>query len=508
MKYNLIKKFNRSVLLFTFLGLVSCYDNGSEEFEPPTGNVNNIQPSTLFTNSTDGDNNLAIVFRSYSTDAESYLWDFGDGNTSEESNTTHTYETGGLYKVKLTTVSSDGLTAVDSSNVAPVYVDFNHSSVDTEVTFENLSTGASELVWDFGDGETAEWSSEDEGDTNFSTSHIYKTAETFQATLTVTNFLGVKTSVTKNIEGLVLSTIPDFTFSASGLEVTFSDASTLAVSHHWDFGDGGTSTEQNPVHTYGADGAYDVTLTTTNDAGVEKSITQSVPVGGIAATFAAVLQNADMQTYPTSENNNNDLVDAWTIDPDNTFNDGSPTPFNFWRNDDLESWVSDSSNTGGSTDKMSSSGTDAKSSGGVSDRSLKFDSGGERAYQPFEVEAGVEYTISALVKNADAASGVLVGTFYILSGEPASEEAGVLESLTLVKEEVYSTGAGNWDQASFGFSADATFTFSESRVTEDENDILTSTDQKFVIFYFVPNGASSSNNINLTDIVINTPSLN
>ena len=50
---------------------------------------------------------------------------------------------------------------------------------------------------------------------NFSPVHIYATADTFKATLTATNYLNIETSVTKNIEGLVLSTVPDFTFSVS-----------------------------------------------------------------------------------------------------------------------------------------------------------------------------------------------------------------------------------------------------------------------------------------------------
>ena len=53
MNYKLIKKFNGSVFILSlmFLGLISCYDSGYEEFVPPTGNVNNIQPNTLFTTS-------------------------------------------------------------------------------------------------------------------------------------------------------------------------------------------------------------------------------------------------------------------------------------------------------------------------------------------------------------------------------------------------------------------------------------------------------------------------
>ena len=247
-------------------------------------------------------------------------------------------------------------------------------------------------------------------------------------------------------------------------------------------------------------------MTTTNEAGVSKSITQAVAVGGIEATFAAVIQNADFQTYPTSQNNNNDLVDAWTVNPDNTFNDGTNTPFDFWRNEALEAWVQTPANNGGTgtTDKASSSGTDATSAGGTSDRSLKFDSSGERAYQPFEVETGVEYSISAFLRTESTPVGDLEGTFYILSDQPAADTE--LASLALVTQPVISDAVDGWQQVTFSFTADATFSFPQSRVDENADDILTSTDQKFVIFYFVPTTTvTGDNEVFLTDVVINTP---
>jgi len=50
--------------------------------------------------------------------------------------------------------------------------------------------------------------------------------------------------------------------------VQFTDQSTNSpIAWSWDFGDGGTSREQNPVHTYETAGTYDVTLTVWNDLG-------------------------------------------------------------------------------------------------------------------------------------------------------------------------------------------------------------------------------------------------
>jgi subtilisin family serine protease len=73
-----------------------------------------------------------------------------------------------------------------------------------------------------------------------------------------------------------------FSFNDEALTVTFTNESTDVnndiVSHAWDFGDGITSVEENPVHTYPETGEYQVTLTTTDAEGLEGTVTQSVSV--------------------------------------------------------------------------------------------------------------------------------------------------------------------------------------------------------------------------------------
>ena len=58
-----------------------------------------------------------------------------------------------------------------------------------------------------------------------------------------------------------------FTASTAGLTVTFTNTSVNGTTYSWDFGDGGTSTEQNPVHTYASGGADPVNLTDINPNG-------------------------------------------------------------------------------------------------------------------------------------------------------------------------------------------------------------------------------------------------
>ncbi|WP_298237892.1 PKD domain-containing protein [uncultured Algibacter sp.] len=97
---------------------------------------------------------------------------------------------------------------------------------------------------------------------------------------------------TLNVDNIYLYreplSVPDFTFDdvASDFDVTFTDASLLATSYSWDFGDGiGSSTDANPTYSYTDDGmerTYMVTLTTTNFINKPTSITKEVTVGGPA----------------------------------------------------------------------------------------------------------------------------------------------------------------------------------------------------------------------------------
>lgn len=61
----------------------------------------------------------------------------------------------------------------------------------------------------------------------------------------------------------------DFSFNISGTAVLFTNESEFGSEYSWDFGDGSTSTEENPVHVYDVDGDYEVTLTVTNLCGSE-----------------------------------------------------------------------------------------------------------------------------------------------------------------------------------------------------------------------------------------------
>lgn len=89
----------------------------------------------------------------------------------------------------------------------------------------------------------------------------------------------------------------DFTLTEAGNTVTFTDASTGATSWFWEFGDGSTSTEQSPVHTYAFAGAYTVTLTINGTCSTAQVWELTVGVGALDenATFSVLPNPASEQ---------------------------------------------------------------------------------------------------------------------------------------------------------------------------------------------------------------------
>lgn len=88
----------------------------------------------------------------------------------------------------------------------------------------------------------------------------------------------------------------NFTFSQAGMDAMFTNLSECAFTYSWDFGDGNTSTDENPTHTYGNTGTYDVTLTAeycgnTHDTTFQVSFFSGIDEGTV-----------DIQIYPNPSN--------------------------------------------------------------------------------------------------------------------------------------------------------------------------------------------------------------
>ena len=234
---------------------------------------------------------------------DTWSWDFGDGNVSSDQNPTHNYTAVGTYTVALTvsgTQGSDTETKTDYitvTNLPPPVAEFEatplNGLVPLEVTFTDLSTGdIDSWSWDFGDGEQ----SSDQHPV-----HTYTTHGLYTVALTVTGPAGnVTETKTDYIEVMALPPVAEFEGNPvtgnTPLEVSFTDLSTGEIdTWTWDFGDGNSSPETNPVHTYTAAGYYTVALTVAGPGGtVVNTKTDYIEV------FAVNPPDADFTADPTT----------------------------------------------------------------------------------------------------------------------------------------------------------------------------------------------------------------
>jgi len=190
MKFTSIIK-NIIMFCLSIITLNSCSKKDSTPAPQPTSSftwqsTNTTAPST-------------VVFTNTSTNATSYSWDFGDGNSSIVASPTHIYALAGTYTAKLVATGSGGTASMSEvitiktpipSPVASFTWRTSNTNAPSTVVFTNTSTNATSYSWDFGDGNSS---------TIASPTHIYNTVGTFTATLIASSSVGSATSATQII---------------------------------------------------------------------------------------------------------------------------------------------------------------------------------------------------------------------------------------------------------------------------------------------------------------------
>ncbi|MFH0865978.1 MAG: PKD domain-containing protein [Bacteroidota bacterium] len=167
------------------------------------------------------------------------------------------------------------------------------------ILFTNTTADADTYEWNFGDGTLS---------TTTSPTHTYNSSGTYTVTLTAYSKNMKKSDiVTAQVFITTYSAVEpeaNFTYSPStlycGSIITFTDQSTnYPSSWLWDFGDGNTSTLQNPSHTYNLAGTYTVSLTATNSVGSDTK-TINLFVTNAASALAGTYDVNDVVTgtYP------------------------------------------------------------------------------------------------------------------------------------------------------------------------------------------------------------------
>ena len=205
----------------------------------------------------------------------SCLWDFGDGNASSDWAPTHTYEQAGYYTVSLTVTGPygsdqeldvDWVHVVAPPPVASFAVNPPEGEAPLRVAFTDTSSGdITSRAWDFGDGTIG---------SEASLTHTFVEGGDFTVTLNVTG-AGGSGSASETVHVSWPVPMAEFTWTPDPgegfLTVHFAYAGRgPATGWTWDFGDGGVSYEEHPIHVYAAAAQYPVTMTVVGPGGSDQ----------------------------------------------------------------------------------------------------------------------------------------------------------------------------------------------------------------------------------------------
>jgi gliding motility-associated-like protein len=296
--------------------------NGCTNTKTVAGAITVTGPTANFTPANKGGCiNSTVSFNDLSTTAagfKSWTFDFGDGNTQTFTAPpfNHTYADTGLFVVKMTVTDNNNCshtyTSTDTIVITNPVAGFtgNYTTIcpETDLTFTDTSAGKGlTWYWDFGDGVTS---------TIQSPVHQYTaTSGSFPVKLVVTDIVGCKDSVSKSNYITVKAPRPAFSARDTSsicqlLETKFTFEGSDYESFYWDFGDGSTSTLQNPNHFYNAYGSYEAKLYLVGYGGCIDSATDTINVYN---PYTATVLN-----YSPLTNCNSLLVDFSLVTPPST----------------------------------------------------------------------------------------------------------------------------------------------------------------------------------------------
>src|SRR5262249_48491363 len=152
-------------------------------------------------------------------------------------------------------------------------VDTNYGQVPLTVNFSNQSSGAIDSYsWDFGDGNKS---------SEANPSHTYAYPGDYTITLTVYGPGGSSSA------SATISAYPAFAHPVALFDIKYVDDFTIQFvnessgdikEYDWDFGDGTTSQDENPVHSYAKQGFYNVTLTVYSSINTSATYTYQVKI--------------------------------------------------------------------------------------------------------------------------------------------------------------------------------------------------------------------------------------
>ncbi|MEQ8702670.1 MAG: PKD domain-containing protein [Phaeodactylibacter sp.] len=230
--------------------------------------------------------NLDLDLINNSEDAATYSWDFGDGNMSTEASPQHTYTEDGSYTVQLVASSTCGadtaqqVVEVVTAPVAGFSLDAANGCVPFTVSVSSTASANATAVSYEAPGATPN------GSTSPNPVFTYTAAGTYQIVQTVTNAAGSSNDTLQVTVGDAPAAGFEANTTLGSLDLSLIDNSTGASGYAWSFGDGNSSTEPLPTHTYATDGLYTIQLIVSNDCGSDTTAREVEAVTAPTAGFA------------------------------------------------------------------------------------------------------------------------------------------------------------------------------------------------------------------------------
>lgn len=246
-------------------GSTTLTSNGSEDIylakfkqcDPPVANITNTGNLNVC-------NGQTVLLSTNYCNTNTYQWQLNSNDIQGATNPTYTASVAGIYRVKVSAFAGcetySGTLTVTVNSITTPTITGNTSVCNSQTTLFNAGSGYTSYLWSNGASTQT---------TSLGVGNHY---------VTVTGSNGCQATayvvVTQQI-----SPSANISYSNNGLTYNFlSNQQDNPTTYSWQFGDGGTSNQENPAHTYAQAGTYNVTLTVTNNCG-SNTYQETVTIG-------------------------------------------------------------------------------------------------------------------------------------------------------------------------------------------------------------------------------------
>ncbi|MCB2220544.1 MAG: PKD domain-containing protein [Bacteroidetes bacterium] len=257
----------------------------------------------------------------------SWTWNFGDGNISTLKNPCHIFSDTGYYTISLVVVNIDGC-------VSEVYEEEIYVAGQPQANFEavvsclgdtthfinltdSVGTEITSWLWDFDDPA----SMGNNTSVLFEPSHFFPSPGMYDVSLSVENNFGCQDM---QVQTITIDSLPEALFTkpdtiAYDVEFMINENSighgSPVVTRSWDFGDGTTATNINPVmHTYASPGKYEICLTVEDYNGCTDQFCDTIVVSEHPEAGFTYASDVTLETFFFDESQPSSTIVDWYWD--------------------------------------------------------------------------------------------------------------------------------------------------------------------------------------------------